>query len=439
LMCLLSMFSLDRPVGTSVFMVADQGESNGMTIRLPEVPPVRFRAMLARGIARRAERRLGVKIVSGESAAGDASALVLRRPESFYRRMGADGLIGFGEAFQAGDWETADLARTLTVLVAGMDRIMPRPLQRIRGHRAAPRPSEAEEQTVDGAQRNARHHYGLPDELFRAFLDETMCYSSAIYLTASDGHPVANDDTLADAQRRKIDRLLDLAAVGEDTRLLEIGTGWGELAVRAAQRGAYVHTVTNMVEHAAMAKARVAAAGLSDRIQIDLADYREIRADVGSFDAIVSVEMIEAVGRDYWPTFFMKLESLLAPGGRIGLQNMVMPHDRMRRTSNTYTWTNKYIFPGGLLPSVEAIEQTLARHTGLTVVDRFSFGAHYAATLALWRARFNRNWDYVASLGFDEVFRRTWNFYLAISEAGFSTGYLNVYQFLLGRSGDHHP
>lgn len=429
----------DEQPATEVTAPSTPRDSYGMTVRIPEAPPVRFRAMLAKGIAKRAERRLGVKIVSGEDATGDAPALLLRRPESFYRRMGADGLIGFGEAFQAGDWETADLARTLTILVAGMDRIMPRSLQKIRGHRAAPRPPAEEEQTVDGARRNARHHYGLPDELFRAFLDETMCYSSAIYLTDSDGLPVANDDSLADAQRRKIDRLLDLAAVGENTRVLEIGTGWGELAARAAERGAYVRTVTNMAEHAAMANARVAAAGLTDRIRIDLADYRDIRADPDSFDAIVSVEMIEAVGRDYWPTFFMKLESLLAPGGRIGLQNMVMPHDRMRRTSNTYTWTNKYIFPGGLLPSVEAIEQTLAQHTRLTITNRYAFGAHYAATLALWRERFNRNWDSVADLGFDEVFRRTWNFYLAISEAGFSTGYLNVYQFLLERSGDHHP
>src|SRR3984957_12494672 len=352
---------------------------------VPDAPPVPFRAMLARTMATRAERRLGVKFVTDEDAVSDAPTLLLRRPDSFYRRMGADGLIGFGEAFQAGDWETADLARTLTVLVAGMDRIMPRPLQRIRGHRAAPRPPKEEVQTVGGARRNARHHYGLPDELFRVFMDETMCYSSAIFLTDSAGLLVANDDSLADAQRRKIDRLLDLAAVGENTRLLEIGTGWGELSVRAAQRGATVHTVTNMAEHAAMAHARVAEAGLNDRIRIDLADYRDIAADAGSFDAIVSVEMIEAVGRGYWPTFFQKLESLLAPGGRIGLQNMVMPHDRMRRTSNTYTWINKYIFPGGLLPSVEAIEQTLARHTGLTITDRFAFGAHYAATLALWR------------------------------------------------------
>ncbi len=313
---------------------------------------------------------------------------------------------------------------------------MPRPLQGLRGHRTAHRPPKEEDQTVDGALRNARHHYGLPDGLFRAFLDETMCYSSAIFMTGRDGLPVADDDSLADAQRRKIYRLLDLAAVGENTRLLEIGTGWGELPVRAARRGAYVRTVTNMAEHAEMAHARAAAAGLTDRIHVDLADYREIAAGEGSFDAIVSVEMIEAVGRDYWPVYFRKLESLLAPSGRIGLQNMVMPHDRMPRTSKTYTWTNKYIFPGGLLPSVEAIEQTLARHTGLSIVDRFSFGAHYAATLALWRERFNRNWDSVAGLGFDEVFRRTWNFYLAISEAGFSAGYLDVYQFLLKRQED---
>jgi cyclopropane-fatty-acyl-phospholipid synthase len=371
---------------------------------------------------------------NGGSAAGaEVPTLYLRRPDSFYRRLGADGMIGFGEAFQAGDWDSDDLAALLTVLVAGVDKIVPPPLQRLRGHRAAPRRPRSERQTVDGALRNARHHYALPDGLFRAFMDETMCYSSAIFPTDDDGHVMADWTSLATAQRRKVDRLLDLVVAGEGTRLLEIGTGWGELAVRAAQRGATVHTVTNMTEHAEMAGDRISAAGLADRIRVQMADYRDIAAEPGSFDAIVSVEMVEAVGRQYWPAYFQKLDSLLAPGGRIGLQTMSMPHDRMLRTSATYTWIDKYIFPGGLLPSLQAFEQTLASHTQLRITDRFSFGHHYAATLALWRQRFNENWAQVAELGFDEVFKQTWNFYLGISEAGFAAGYLDVDQMLIER------
>jgi cyclopropane-fatty-acyl-phospholipid synthase len=343
-------------------------------------------------------------------------------------------MIGFGEAFQSGDWDTDDLGSLLTVLVAGVDKIVPPPLQRLRGHRAAPRRPRSEQQTVDGALRNARHHYALPDALFRAFMDETMCYSSAIFPTDNDGHVIADWGTLADAQRRKIDRLLDLVEAGEGTRLLEIGTGWGELAVRAGQRGASVHTVTNMTEHAEMAGDRISAAGLSDRVRVQVGDYRDIDAEPGTFDAIVSVEMVEAVGKAYWPAYFQKLDSLLAPGGRIGLQTMTMPHDRMLRTSATYTWTDKYIFPGGLLPSMTAVEQVLAGDTRLRITGRFSFGAHYAATLALWRQRFNQDWPTVADLGFDEVFRRTWNFYLGMSQAGFGSGYLDVHQLLLERA-----
>jgi len=172
---------------------------------------------------------------------------------------------------------------------------------------------------------------------------------------------------------------------------------------------------------------------VTGKVRVDVLDYRELAADDGGYDAIVSVEMIEAVGRRYWPAFFQALEALLAPQGRIGLQAMTMRHDRMIRTSTTYTWIDKYIFPGGLIPSRQGIEQALARNTTLRVVDRSAFGDHYRATLALWRARFNRNWPMVAELGFDETFRRTWDLYLAFSEAGFAAGYLDVNQFLIAR------
>jgi cyclopropane-fatty-acyl-phospholipid synthase len=359
--------------------------------------------------------------------------MLLRRPQSFYRRFGTSGLVGFGEAYQAGDWDSDDLTALLTVLAAGVDAIIPPALQRIGAHGAAARRPRAEAQTIEGSLRNASHHYTLPEELFGAFLDETMCYSSAIFPTGDDGGVIAAESALAEAQRRKIDLLLDLAGVRSGSRVLEIGTGWGELAVRAAQRGALVHAVTNMAEHAAYARARASKAGVADRVHVDLRDYREITADDGGYDAILSVEMIEAVGRSYWPSYFQALDRLLVPQGRIGLQAMSMRHDRMIRNSVTHTWIDKYIFPGGVIPSVQAIEQTLARHTSLRVLDRCAFGEHYRATLSLWRTRFNRNWPSIAELGFDETFRRTWNFYLAYSEAGFAARYLDVHQFLIGR------
>lgn len=357
----------------------------------------------------------------------------LRRPRSFYTRLGARGLIGFGEAYQAGDWDSDDLAALLTVFASGVDAFVPPALQGIRGHSAAARRPRLEEQTVEGARGNARHHYSLPDELFRAFLDETMCYSSAIFPTDDNGRVLACEGDLAESQRRKIDRLLDLAEVGSGTRVLEIGAGWGELAVRAASRGALVRTVTNMSEHAVFTRDRVFKAGVTGQVRVDLCDYREIDAEDGAYDAIVSVEMIEAVGRSYWSAYFQTLDRLLAPQGRIALQAMTMQHERMLRTNRTYTWIDKYIFPGGVIPSIPAIEQTLTSHTNLRVLDRHAFGEHYRATLSLWRSRFNHNWPSIAQLGFDEVFRRTWNFYLAYCEAGFAAGYLDVSQFLIGR------
>jgi cyclopropane-fatty-acyl-phospholipid synthase len=414
-------------------------------VTIPEPPtqaPVR--SALAKMLVERAQARLDMRVVlEEESIGGDRSdfgavgsqapILYLRRPDSFYRRLGVDGIIGFGEGFQSGDWDSDDLAALLTVLVAGVDKIVPPLLQRVHGPQNNPRRPRSDRQTVDGALRNARHHYALPDALFRAFMDETMCYSSAIFPTDDDGRVEANWALLASAQRRKVDRLLDLAAVGEGTRMLEIGTGWGELAVRAAQRGAFVHTVTNMTEHAEMAGARISAAKLNDRIRVQVGDYRDVAAEPGSFDSIVSVEMVEAVGRQYWPVFFRRLDALLATNGRIGLQTMSVPHARMLRTGHTYNWTAKYVFPGGMLPSIQAFEQILVRDTALRITGRLSFGAHYAATLALWRQQFNRNWAQVAKLGFDDVFRRTWNFYLATAEAGFAARYLDVHQLLLER------
>ncbi len=209
--------------------------------------------------------------------------------------------------------------------------------------------------------------------------------------------------------------------------MLEIGTGWGELAIRAARRGASVRSITLSEEQRVLARARVAAAGLADRVDIDLCDYR---AATGTYDAVVSVEMIEAVGFDFLDEYFATLDRLLAPGGRVGLQAITMPHDRMIASRDTYTWIHKYVFPGGQIPSVEALTAA-AGSAGLDVVDSLAFGPHYAETLRLWRERFGAVAGEVDALGFDATFRKMWTFYLAYSEAGFRAKYLDVYQFVL--------
>jgi len=360
----------------------------------------------------------------------DAPLMVVRDPGAFFARIGAGGLIGFGESYMAGEWDCADLTALLTVFAANVADLVPTPLQRLR-RLAVRRQPAADEQTKAGARRNIGRHYDLSNEFFALFLDETMTYSSALFETAADGSPAAAERLLGQAQRRKIDRLLDQARVGPGSRLLEIGTGWGQLAIQAAQRGAEVRTVTISARQHELAARRVAEFGLADRVSVELRDYRDVS---GAYDAICSVEMIEAVGDRYWDTYFGTLDQLLAPGGRVALQSITMAHDRMMASRRTYTWILKYIFPGGLIPSVTAVEDSLRRRTGLRVAERFDFGPHYADTLRIWRDRFDARRDEVGALDFDDVFIRMWQFYLCYAEAGFRSGYLNVSQLTLERA-----
>ncbi|MFE3249980.1 class I SAM-dependent methyltransferase [Streptomyces sp. NPDC059209] len=386
------------------------------------------RTAVAERIVRRALARLALRVRLGEDETLGLGGplMVVRDPHAFFRRIGATGLIGFGESYMAGEWDADDLVGVLTVLAENAAVLVPATLQRLRRVWALKRP-DAQRNTPEGSRDNISHHYDLSNELFALFLDETLSYSSALFR----GFP-ADRTLLPAAQHRKIDRLLDEARVGPGTRLLEIGTGWGELAIRAAARRARVVTVTLSEEQKSLAEERIRAAGLEDRVTVLLCDYRAVR---GTFDAVVSVEMIEAVGEEFWPEYFTTLDRLLAPGGRIALQAITMPHDRLLASRTTHTWIGKYIFPGGLIPSVEVMEQLTAAHTSLRVVERDGFGPHYAQTLRLWRERFAEQEARVDALGFDATFRRMWTFYLAYSEAGFRSGYLDVQQMVLAREG----
>jgi cyclopropane-fatty-acyl-phospholipid synthase len=401
--------------------------SAGVWPGLATVPRAPAKARIAEALFRRAVRPLPVRVVfpGGERiGAGGLDSPVMRvvRPEAFFHRLGTGSKIGFGESYMVGDWTCTRPADLLTPFAAQLSTLIPPVLQRIGRRFAEARRPGAEANTLDGARENIHRHYDLSNDLFATFLDETMSYSAAWF---ADG----SDDLVA-AQRRKIDAVLDMAGVRSGMHVLEIGTGWGELAVRAAQRGARVTTITLSAEQAHLAEERIAAAGVADRVQVLLRDYREAQ---GSYDAVVSVEMVEAVGVQYWPTYFAALDRLLRPGGRVGLQSITMPHDRMLVTQHDYTWISKYIFPGGVIPSVEAIEQNLRDHTGLRIVERRSLGPDYARTLAHWQRTFLSRRDEVAELGFDETFCRMWEFYLAYCEAGFRVGYLDVFQLSLQR------
>ncbi|MFF2773837.1 class I SAM-dependent methyltransferase [Streptomyces sp. NPDC058052] len=398
------------------------------------------RTAVARLLVERALARVPLRIRTDRSAppeqapAGDdgpVPTLTLHDPEAFHRRIGACGLIGFGESYMAGEWDADDLVGVLTVLARHVDDLVPAPLHRFRGAWVRRRPG-ADRNTPDGARANIHRHYDLSNDLFALFLDPGLSYSSAVFDPLPDprGHladPLLPDGTFTAAQHRKIDRLLDLAGAGPGTSLLEIGTGWGELAIHAAGRGARVRTVTLSEEQLGLARRRVAQAGVADRVTVELLDYRQVR---GRYDAVVSVEMIEAVGAEFWPDYFTALRRLLAPGGRVALQAITMPHARMLATARTHTWISKYVFPGGLIPSPEAIARESAA-AGLRLTHDAGYGDHYAETLRQWRARFLRAEPAVTALGFDAVFRRMWDFYLAYSEAGFRSGYLDVRQIRL--------
>ena len=402
------------------------------TVHVPARPQAALAGAVARMIFARAARRLPVRVLWSDGsrtggAVEDAAApeMEIVRPGELFTRLGRDRLIGFGEAYMAGDWRAGngtDLADLLTPFAEHLTSLVPRPLQRLRGL-VDVRPPREQDNTMEGSRDNVHAHYDLSNALFEQFLDPTMSYSAAWF------GDTAGDD-LESAQLRKIDAVLDDAGVGPGTRLLEIGTGWGSLAVRAAERGATVTTVTLSREQLEYARGTVEAAGIADRVELALRDYREV---TGEYDAIVSVEMVEAVGEAYWPAYFRALDGLLAPGGTVALQTITMAHDRMLATRHSYSWIQKYIFPGGLIPSLQAIDQTLAAHTGLRVVQRRDLGPHYAMTLRHWRTRFLQNWPRIEALGFDETFRRTWELYLAYCEAGFRAGYLGVSQLQLTR------
>jgi cyclopropane-fatty-acyl-phospholipid synthase len=327
-------------------------------------------------------------------------------------RMLLHGETGGGEAYMDGLWSSPDLPgllrlaardREALALSAGWFRV-PAQVRRTIAHRIR-------RNTRTGSRRNIAAHYDLGNDFYRLFLDETMTYSSAVFATP--------DQSLAEAQRNKYRIVAANAGLAAGQHVLEIGTGWGGFALYAAgELGCRVTSVTISREQYDLARARVHAAGLDDLVEVQLRDYRDVE---GTYDAIVSIEMLEAVGAEYLATFFEVCDRALRPGGRMSLQVITFPdaaYERQRRGAN---WIQTYIFPGGLCPSLAVIERA-TRDTRLLITGVTDIAPSYVRTLRAWRQRFLARLDDVRALGFDDRFVRMWEYYLALSEAGFATG-----------------
>jgi cyclopropane-fatty-acyl-phospholipid synthase len=334
------------------------------------------------------------------------------------------GDIGFAESFIDEDWSSPDLVALLKVFIANREAVETAVYGSWWGSLLYRVKHLLNANSRRGSRKNIHAHYDLGNAFYKLWLDETMSYSAAWF----DGD--ASRD-LASAQWAKVRRALDACRLQPGQRLLEIGCGWGGVAEYAARHhDAQVTGVTLSTEQLAYAQQRLDARGLGHRADLRLQDYRDL--DDGPYDAVASIEMFEAVGREYWPGFFRKLQQLLKPGGRACIQSITIRDDLFDRYVDSTDFIQQYIFPGGLLPSAAAFREQ-AHRAGLRIVDELSFGEDYAETLRRWRTRFLAQESQVRQLGFDARFMRIWEFYLAYCEAAFATGNTNVMQFTLQR------
>lgn len=349
------------------------------------------------------------------------AVLLLHRWRTLFRLV-VNGDTGFGEAYVDGDWSSPDLTALIELAAHNQSNIpgadggawLTRLLHRWQ-HRARAN-------TPAGSRRNIEQHYDIGNTFYARWLDAGMSYSSALFGTPSQ--------SLEEAQAAKQDRVLELLAVQQGHAVLEIGCGWGGLAERLASAGCHVTAVTLSPAQHAFVQARLARAGLADRVDLRLQDYRSIR---GTYDRIVSIEMLEAVGEAWWPTWFDLLHTCVRPGGVIVFQTITISDTRFDAYRRGADFIQRYIFPGGMLPSSGALRSQIAR-AGLALHAMEAFGASYARTLSVWQERFQAAWPDIAELGFSTRFKRMWEYYLSYCEAGFRAGTVDVGLWRLGRA-----
>lgn len=362
----------------------------------------------------------GERVVVGDPRS-DERAVCVVRDEVFFSNVLLRGEMGAGESFVEGHWDSPDLVALLGLFRRNLESLPLETALSWLGRLPKLFEHRRRRNSTRQSTNNIHAHYDLGNDLYRLFLDETMTYSCALFSSP--------DDSLAQAQRNKLDRLFELLDLGPEDHLLDIGCGWGGLAIRAAQtRGCRVTGITVSREQLTLATERVAEAGLGDQIDIQFCDYRRA---TGRFDKIVSVEMLEAVGLEYLSTYFATCQRLLAPGGRVAIQSIVIPDERFDDYRRNVDWTQSYIFPGSLIPSLGAIERAVASGSKLRIEHTDDIGPHYAPTIEAWQQRFVDNLADVRALGYDERFERVWLLYLCWSQIQFAEGKLRDLHIVL--------
>lgn len=385
-------------------------------------------------LARMDRGRLDVSLPGGQTVTlgngeGGVRADITVNDQDFFRRCVLYGDVGFGEAYTDGLWDTTSITNVIKWFLLNIDnapnvsgsQVKTAVLGSLRLFNKLTHLRRAN--TLDTARKNISEHYDLSNEFFSLWLDPTMTYSSAYFREAGM--------TLEEAQYEKYDRLSRKMNLKPEHHVLEIGSGWGGNAIHMAKNyGCKVTSITISEEQQKLATERVKAAGLSDRVNVILEDYRKME---GQFDRIVSIEMLEAVGAQFYDIYFRQLHRLLKKDGVVALQVITCPDSRFEELRRGVDWIQKHIFPGSLLPSVAAMNRAVNNTGDLTLVDLKDLGQDYARTLAAWCSNFNRVKDKLESLGFDDRFRRKWNYYFCYCEAAFAMRNINVLQLIYSR------
>ena len=393
--------------------------------RLPANIPASARTAL-RLLARLQHGALTVQLPDGSvqhfgPGGGTVAAITLKNWNVFAAAL-KSGDIGFAESYIAGDWTTPHLAELLKLLIANRQAIEGMVYGTWAGRLLYRLKHLLHRNTRTNSQKNIHAHYDLGNAFYALWLDETMNYSSAWFEGRLDGD-------LSAAQHAKVRRALTLAGVAPGSRVLEIGCGWGALAEMATTEfGATLTGVTLSTEQLDFARQRMARLGVGSQADLRLQDYRDIQD--GPYDAICSIEMIEAVGQEYWPTYFQSVQRLLKPGGRACIQSIVIDDALFDRYTRSTDFIQQYIFPGGCLPCPREFRRQ-AQAAGLRVVDELAFGLDYAETLRRWHERFVAQRTHILQQGFDQRFLHIWEFYLAYCEAAFTMGDIDVVQYTL--------
>lgn len=336
------------------------------------------------------------------------------------RRALTGGTVGWAEAYMDGDWDCPCLLTLIEWVVENEPQISGALEGGKLGTLVHKLRHRGNANSKRGSRKNIAYHYDLGNAFYRQWLDESMTYSSGLYL--------ADDDSLSQAQFNKYQRVIQELDVQAGDRILEIGCGWGGFAEQACrQQDIHLHGITLSSEQLQFAQSRIADAGLAERAAFSLTDYRNTE---GQYDKVVSIEMLEAVGEEYWPTYFKTLASRLKPGGKALIQVITISPERFDEYRRNPDFIQTYIFPGGMLPTPDICREQASK-AGLDVCNELAFGPDYARTLAEWDERFSSTWNRVEPLGFDQRFKRMWHYYLAYCGVGFALGTIDVYQFTL--------